>query len=645
MKNKKKILSLILTATMSASLLAACGDNSVQETVKEQEKQNVKTEIAATEFDFIRSGASEYIIVIPEKATKNEQTAAKELQYFIKEATGAKLAIQKEGEADTTGSYLSVGNTKLSAKAGVSPTHEELKYNGFVIQTVEDDCYIKGAQDMGTRNGIYEFLYYCFDYECYAEDEIVLTKTSDLKLPAFELCYKPSFDFREATGEVTFKDELTYRMRFNTNAEMFVTGRSCHTSYTIINPFIYDYTSEKYKDWYSDAMFENVHLGADVPAQLCYSNTEWWDEYVKNLKELLKASDAPMMVMGMEDYNDEWCECKKCLASREKYGTDIAVMIKFANYVQTKINAWYEKEQPDKEPATLLLFAYRTCEKAPVKWDEAKETYVPIDDSVMLHKDLGIYYAPVQASYAYPFTNEVNKSVEDNLTQWNVLTDKLYAWTYGTYPLHAFMMADTYEVTQENYKLLIENGAVSILDQTENWNKNGSSGWARAKYYVMSKLAWNVDLNMEELLDAFFANYFDVAGDTMRDLFEKDRQWMRHIYGDLGSKGSIFEDMLRTDYYSCAMLKDALKQIDNAYEEIAVYQESEPERYKQLYDRITLESMQYRYILINLYSTEYDANELLNMKYEFRHDAERLEITTHKEGGNISDLWSAWGIL
>lgn len=643
MKNKKKIISAILVVTVFASLLTACGKTATQGEVKQQEKRNVKAEIKSTEYDLVADGKSDYSILISDNATANETIAANELQLFTKKATGAELAIVKESNANEAGKYLSVGDTKLSQEAGIVPTHEELQYGGFVIKTVNDDCFIKGASDIGTRNGIYEWLYYCFDYECYSADEIFVKETKNMKLPAFELKYTPSFDFREAPGLVTWDDELTYRMRFNTNAEIFVTKRSCHTSYTIIDPYEYDYTSDKYKDWFSDTTYQHMHLKQLLPAQLCYSNTEWWDEYVKNLKEMLKNSDAPIMIMGMED-NPEWCECEKCTASKEQYGTDSATIIKFANYVQGKITEWYETEYPGKQPATLAIFAYHKSEKAPVKWNDSQKTYVPIDETVKLHEDLAVMYAPVNANYAYPFTAKVNESVKNNVEEWNAVTDNLLAWTYSTYPLHAFMMADSFEVMQENYKLLINNGAMSILDQEANWQKKVSTGWSHAKLYVMSKLMWNVELNMEELLDDFFANYFDIASDTMRDLFETDREWMRHIYGDLGSTGSIFEDMLKTEYYSYPVLKQAMNQIDKAYEDIEVYKESNPERYKQLYDRITLESMQYRYILINLYSTEYGANEILNMKYEFRHDVERLGITTYQENKYISELWASWGI-
>ena len=231
MKNIKRIIATILVIALGVSLLTACESKiSKNGEVKEQEKRNVKTEIASSGYDLISGGNSEYFILLPEKATNKEQTAADELQLFFEQATGKKLEIQKEKSEETKGSFLSVGATKAAEKAGVTPTYDEVKNSGYVIRTVEDDCYIKGSSDIGTRNGVYEWLYYCFDYECYATDEIVLTKKADLKLPAFDMTYAPSFDLREAPSEATWNDGLAYRMKFNPNAEMFVTGRSCHTS-------------------------------------------------------------------------------------------------------------------------------------------------------------------------------------------------------------------------------------------------------------------------------------------------------------------------------------------------------------------------------------------------------------------------------
>lgn len=646
MKNNKIILAMSLAITLAAVSLTGCSNKTqTQGSVREQEKRNVKQELVFTEFDFLKAGASEYVILTSDAPTANETFAAEELQLFIEEASGAKLDIQKEGESQAD-KYLSVGETKVADAAGVKPAYEELLNNGFVIQTVEDDCYLKGYSDIGTRNAVYEFLSLCFDYECYAADEICMVETKDLKLPAFELSVKPSFEWREANnGDLIRNATASYRMRFNQNEEIFVTGHLTHNSMTIVNPLVYDYTSEEYKDWYSETLAVNPLSGTGemLPAQLCYSNADMEKVYIENLLKLLETSKGSVMLMGMED-NVEWCTCEKCTASKEQYGTNSAVIIKFANRVQEAVNQWFKEEHPDREPTKLIFFAYYETVMPPVTYDEKTDTYKAIDESVMLHEDLGIMYAPIGATYAYPLTDTRNAEAEKAIRGWNALTDNVYTWVYSLHPSHAFIMIDTFEVMQDNYKFLLENGTTFIFDQTDHYQETGSSSWSSAKAYVMSKLQWNVNLNMEELLDDFFANYFDKAGDTMQALFNTEREWLVHVYQDLGASGKISDDLSSPDYWSYPMLIEALEQIEQAYDDIEEYQDTDPERYQKLYDRITMESLQFRYILIGNYGTNYDAAELLNMKNLFKHDFERLNITSYAENKDIAELWSNWGI-
>jgi hypothetical protein len=150
---------------------------------------------------------------------------------------------------------------------------------------------------------------------------------------------------------------------------------------------------------------------------------------------------------------------------------------------------------------------------------------------------------------------------------------------------------------------------------------------------------------MDELIDDFFANYFDVAGDTMRQIFNEERQWLNHMYADLGPTGNIFEELVKTEYWSYPIISDWMKQIDKAYKEIEVYQESHSERYHQLYDRITMESLQFRYLLIELYGAEYSESDLLNMKYAFKHDMDRFRMELYGEARPMVDIYKKWGIM
>ena len=161
MKINKKILSGIIIVSLMAGCLMGCSKES--NIVSSDSKQNTKPIIEESKIDFIKDGTSDYVIVYPANATKNEIFAANELQYFIHGASGAKLSIVEETDDLETGKYIFVGATMAADVAKVTPTYEELKYNGFAIKQIDDDVYLRGFSDVGTRNAVYEFLYYAFD--------------------------------------------------------------------------------------------------------------------------------------------------------------------------------------------------------------------------------------------------------------------------------------------------------------------------------------------------------------------------------------------------------------------------------------------------------------------------------------------------
>lgn len=650
MRKSKKAIAFLLVVSMLFGCLCGCSD---QQTAQQQgayktEKKNVKAKIAETDIDFIKDGNSDYIIVTPDGATTNETFAASELQYFTQGATGVKLPIISEKKAAESGKYIYVGETKAAKAAGVMPTYEEVKYNGFVIKQIDNSVYLKGYSDVGTRNATYEFLSYAFDYECYAADEIRMTETKNAKMLAYDLLVNPSLDWREGNyGELIYNHTIGYRMRFNNTEEIFVTGHLTHNSMTIINPTVYDWKSKKYRDWFSDKTWNGFSSdGQETPMQLCYSSEDMRKEYTKNLLGLIKNSKAPNMLLGMED-NVEWCTCKKCTASKEKYGTDSAVILKFVNKVQKDVDAWFAKNRPGQEPTHLVVFAYYSTVNPPATYDAATQKYVPIDDSVVLNDHSGIMFAPITAEYDIPFTDSKVDDVSGPNGQvmgWSSITKNLYAWTYTLLPLSGLLFFDTLESTQQNYSFLADNGCQMLLDQADMYQERINTGFSRVKAYIMSKLAWDTSLNMNELLDDFFANYFDDASETMQSLFNQEREWITYFYKNSDASGRISDDLVQDKYWTFNQLENYLSMIDKAYKDIESIRETDPDRYSVLYDRILLESLQFRYLILSIYATEYTEDELIEQRKEFKYDFERLQLTSYRENGDINELWSEWGI-
>ena len=256
-------------------------------------------------------------------------------------------------------------------------------------------------------------------------------------------------------------------------------------------------------------------------------------------------------------------------------------------------------------------------------------------------------FAPIKAEYDVPFSSSEVEDVSNphgQILGWSALSSNLYAWTYSLLPSSGLLFFDTLEGMQQNYKLLAENGTVMLLDQTDAYQENLNSGFSRLKAYVMSKLQWDTSLNMNELIDDFFDNYFAESADTMQDLFQQEREWLTHVYADLGAGGYISDNLVDSSYWTYNQLNNYLELIDQAYEDIEPLRETDPERYETLYERILLESMQFRYLMISIFPTEFSEAELLEMRTEFKYDFERLGLISYRENADISELWTEWGI-
>lgn len=655
MSRLKTILAWMLIAALSLSMFAGCAGIHETQTPGipeelENARYNVKTEIPDSQYDFLKDGQSDYQIVLADQPDDNEKFAAEELQYFVLAASGANLNVIPESEALGNGRYIYIGSTQAAATAGAKPTYALVKNNGYQIKLVDDDCYLCGYGSVGTRNAVYGFLDQIFDFEVYAADEIVYTSLKTVKMPAFDLMTTPAFDWRQTNyGNQIWHDKNGERFQMNDGTEIFVTGYVNHNSFEIISPTIYDYTSEAYKDWFSPNTWTN-YSGVLEPVQLCYSNEEMAQEFIKNLIDTIKDAPQTSMLIGQQD-NHAWCECEKCTALKEKYGTNAAVMIHFTNKVQAAVDAWFAENKPGVEPTRLVMFAYNATVEAPAKFDEATQTWVPLDETMKLNEHSSVMIAPAWHAWNEPIEDS-DISDRDTLhglfAGWSSICDHPYAWLYTLYYLGSggMVLFNTIEVAQKNYQYLQSIGTMFLLDQAEHYESNYTA-WGNAKCYVLSKLHWDPSLHVGELLDDFFENYFGEASETMQELFNENRQWTLYcITKDPSGLANITGDMVSTKYWSYNQLKRYLEQINQAYDDIAPLAETDPERYAQLYDRILTESLQYRYLILQLYSTEYDtAAQLQEERLAFKNDFERLKLSRVSEQISAESIWSSWGLL
>src|SRR5215217_652593 len=101
--------------------------------------------VAHGAIDLVRDGKSDYVIVLRDRALGVEHTAAAELQDYLKQVTGAELAVVSESEA---------GNKpKIIVRK-----RNDLTNDAIVIKTVGRDVHLMGAPPRGALYAVYTFL-------------------------------------------------------------------------------------------------------------------------------------------------------------------------------------------------------------------------------------------------------------------------------------------------------------------------------------------------------------------------------------------------------------------------------------------------------------------------------------------------------
>lgn len=593
--------------------------------------------IEESENVFFSAGKSDYKIVKAKKHPKKEIDFVRELNDYVHLATGYYLDVIYDEILyyDTNHKYIVVGDTTITPddiKAN-SIRDEKSGQDKYIIKTIGNLVFINGCSDEGTLFGVYDFLGILFDYDFYSENEYSLKKVTDLKMPKIDITEAPDFQYREGTyGNIVREETLLHRFRFNATKDMYVFEYACHNSFLVLPP------SEYYKEhpeWYV-----LNHLGE--PAQLCYSNDNMRAEYVKNVKKYLANKPNAVMLMGMED-NHCWCECEKCKASEKKYGKKSVSIIHFANKVVEEING--PREKAGLRPYKFLIFAYYATNDAPVVYDRDKELYVPMDDSVKFHKDLGVFYAPGGAQFTHSFdSDERNQHYYEELIKWQSLTSVIHLWTYPVFAFHHMVPYPFARFIQHNYKVYLKNHVISLLDQTQHEQCNYST-FAHLHAYLQSKLQWNVNLNQEELTCKFFNQYFKFAAEPMRQYFDKILEWYeKYIFIQPEARGNWGTNLMKEEFFPEKVLDEWKDVFRKAYKLVENNKDSID--YSRIKDRVRVEELSLDYMRLELYGNNWDGSELIKERRRFYEDFTTLGLQRVNEIERIKEtVWKRWKII
>lgn len=606
-------------------------------------------------------------MIIPDSTVTGAGQAARAANEYVKfaneslAASDVEVSWLRESAFNSDKRYISLGLTDKYKSANLGITDKQIAAlgdSGYIIKSDRNgNVYIVvGTEDngwMGYLAAVYGLLNEFFGYEYYADGVYSLNKnvtaakfiTGDLDKTVI-----PSFAYRQRslgfdTAASTDKEFNGYRLLFNRPNVYGFNGGDMHD---IMAAIPYSEYGAAHPEWYQDnynadggqPCFTRDPDGiARVIVEKMIPIVSAAEEKNSSLKNLTK-----YFYVGMYD-SQKWCECSSCTAYINAHGGyKSSTYIYFMNKVAALLKS---ANRADISP---VMLAYHATQNAPVK-ENSDGTVTLISSDMKLDEIVTVYYCPIEANYYVPFDYDGNAARENvpsvkernslalkNLKGWGVVSQKVMYYFYMEhFPFHYMEFFDIFGSMQTNYRYAAQNGGFAMYNLSQ-YNESVATGFARLKEYVSAKLMYNVNANVDELIDNFFVNYFGVASEQMQAIFNEQRAMFAEKFASHPEYGDMSQYSVRemsADLFDKAKIIKWIKDFDSAYNAVnAAYAanaitETEKNRIEKA---IKLESMSFRAVYIQ-YFTDGKNGKIFNRS---------SDTTSDDFGYTSSEMVAAW---
>ena len=658
-KTKLRIITTALSAIFAVSCLFGCGSATVEPkntvgTSTEHYWEGGLHKVSVTENAsrvFAKNGVSEYSVVY-EGSSSKALYAANFLRKHINSATGASVSVTAGEEITSvteSDKYIVVGRRDLFTSAGFSMPNEDLAPTGYYIKTFGNSVFIEVVGEFGYQQAAIQFLKHVLGYTMYSEDTVVYARSGET-IPDMDIIEKPDYGYRVQGNNVS--DEARYGMGFINNQDIIIPvgqGGYFHNSLqyfdstetVISNKYFGDHPN-----WLATSGKELCYTARGDEAELELMITHVANRIITLAKEY---KDVPVITFTIQD-NYFPCECEECKSYEKTYGSAAAAAryIRFTNRVADKVDAYFTEEAAnnggEKREILITIFGYHNTTQPPVK-QNADGSYSAIDESVVLRKNVGVFVAPIEASFTHSFYDDVNAQYAGIVRGWGAISSHVYAWVYE--PNYSYYMYpfNTFDSSLETLRFFRENNAEYVWTEGQTMQYN-ATGFNKLKEYINSVEEFDVNCNLKEITDDFFEKYFCEAAEPMRQFLSEFQMWSRGIENDETNpiRGTIYEEIANVSYWPKKLLDHWLDLVDEAYEAISPLKYTNAEKYEVLAKHIKIESIFPRYALLTLYAGYYNEAELTAERKAFRDDCYELNIQYSAQNVSLDLLFDSWGV-
>ncbi|MEM3425531.1 MAG: DUF4838 domain-containing protein [Thermoproteota archaeon] len=548
-------------------------------------------------------GKSPYRIIIPADAIPSEHYAAEELQKYFERISSVKLPIATDDQPMASHEIL-LGDNKHLRSLGLQVDLSKLGSEGFLIKTFNNHLVIVGGRPRGTLYGVYALLEEKLGVRWFTPEVEHVPSMTRVEIPFLDETQKPALEYREVFWTEMLSD-ADFAARHRLNGHHYRLTEKHGGRAVVFHPFVHSLDQlipreicEQHPEFWP--MIDGKRVSGYV--QRCLSNPELVKIAVEHVRKWLEEHPDATIIDVSQNDTGNWCQCPECKAFDESEGSPAASLIRFVNTIAESI----EQDYPGVRVETL---AYQYSRKPP-------KTLRP-------RRNVIIRLCSIECCFSHPLEScpsEENKSFRRDIEAWQPVSPLLYVWDYTTNFAHYVQPFPNLEVLQANVRFFVKHGVKGLFEQG-NYSPGGNGEMAPLRAYLLAKLLWNPNIDVQKHLNDFLEGYYGGAANAVRAYIELLHRKVRekdvhvHIY-----------DPPASPFLDDEFLEEAERLFDEA-ERLA---DSEETRFRVQVARLPV-------WYVKLATNRVKGEARLELLHRFLHVARKAGITHISESTKLDD--------
>ncbi len=492
-------------------------------------------------------GASQYRIILPEKSLPSERYAAEELQRYIEKLCGSKLPIGSDAEPVAAREIL-LGDNRHLGKQRDKINFSNLGPDGFLLRTDAQRLIIAGGQPRGTLNGVYTLLEEKLGVRWFTPELETVPKLERVLLPKLDENRIPALGNRDVYWREMMRD-ADFAARHRLNGQHYNLMEKHGGAFTVYFPFVHSLDAlipqnlyEQHPEYFP--LINGKRKSGYV--QRCLSNPEVLKLSIDRVRQWLKEHPEATIISVSQNDTINNCHCDACQELDEAEGSPAASLLKFVNAIAQAI-------EPDYPNIRIDTLAYQYTRKPP-------KTIRPRHNVI-------VRLCSIECCFSHSLEtcpSAKNQRFQEDIIAWGPVAPLLYVWDYTTDFGHYQQPFPNFDVLQQNVRFFVKHGVKGLFEQG-NYSGGGSGELGPLRAYLLAKLLWNPDTDVQKHIREFTSAYYGKAGPKIMDYINAIHRLAReqglhiHIF-DKPSSSYLKEEIMNEAERS---LQEAEKLADN----------------------------------------------------------------------------------